>query len=39
MKSQGDGKFIDMGLKFDGAKAPTKAKTEALAYSDCAAQP
>lgn len=34
IKAQKDGKFVDMGLKFDGKRKPTKANVEALVFGD-----
>ncbi|MEK6757720.1 MAG: hypothetical protein AABX88_01195, partial [Nanoarchaeota archaeon] len=34
LPSQADGKFVDMGMKFDGRKKPKKVEVEALALGD-----
>ncbi len=34
MRAQGDGKFIDMGIKFNGARKSTKTNVEALVLGD-----
>ena len=34
MRAQQNGKFIDMGLKYDMGRKPTKAKVEALVWGD-----